>query len=182
MPGNLNRAVILTNCSLFIAMMAVFSWISLPIPLPFFPVPITLQTLAVLLAGAVMKRHGIIAVLLYLLLGCLGLPVFHNGMAGAGVLLGPTGGFLLGFIPAVLVVGLAYEQGRREIRIAGLILSTALIYVCGILWLTASTGMTLSAAIMAGMVPFLPGDAVKGAAAYLIAARLEQRPEWPAFR
>lgn len=182
MSGNLNRAIILTNSSLFIAMIAVFSWISIPIPLPLFPVPITLQTLAVLLAGAVMKRHAIIAITLYLVLGGLGLPVFHNGMAGLGVLFGPTGGFLIGFIPAVLITGLAYEYSRREIRILGLILATGLIYGFGIVWLIISTGMALPAALMAGMIPFLPGDAVKVAATYLIAARLEQRPEWPAMR
>lgn len=182
MLGNLNRAIILTNSSLFIALITVFSWISIPIPIPLFPVPVTLQTLAVLLAAAVMKRHAIIPVLLYLVLGVLGLPVFHNGMAGLGVLFGPTGGYLIGFIPAVLVAGIAYESARREVRITGLILATALIYLCGISWLIISTGMSAPAAIISGMIPFLPGDVVKGAAVYLIAARLENYLEWPARR
>jgi biotin transport system substrate-specific component len=181
MPGNLDRAVILTYSSLFIAMIAVFSWISIPIPLPFFPVPVTLQTLAVLLAGAVMKRQGVIAVALYLVLGALGLPVFHNGMAGLGVLFGPTGGFLIGFIPAVLVTGLAYEKSRRGIRIFGLALATMLIYLFGLVWLIFSTGMAVPAALVAGMIPFLPGDAIKGAAAYYIAGRLEQHNTVPAI-
>ena len=182
MPGNLNRAITLTNSSLFIAMIAVFSWISIPIPIPLFPVPVTLQTLAVLLAGAVMKRQAIIAVMLYLLLGGLGLPVFHNGMAGLGVLFGPTGGYLIGFIPAVLVTGLAFEYTRKEIRVIGLVLATGLIYLFGLTWLIISTGMAVPAALMAGMVPFLPGDVLKGAVVYLIAARLDQHPEWPAMR
>lgn len=182
MSGNLNRASILTNSSLFIAMIAVFSWISIPIPLPLFPVPVTLQTLAVLLTGVVMKRHAIVAVTLYLVLGVLGLPVFHNGMAGLGVLFGPTGGFLIGFIPAALVTGLAFENTRGSIRISGLILATGLIYLFGLVWLIISTGMSVPAAMMAGMIPFLPGDAVKVAATYYIALRLEQHPEWPAMR
>ena len=182
MLGNLNHSIIITNSSLFIALIAVFSWISIPIPIPLFPVPVTLQTLAVLLAAAVMKRHAIIPVLLYLILGSLGLPVFHNGMAGLGVVLGPTGGYLLGFIPAVLVAGFAYENSRREVRIIGLILATLLIYLFGITWLVFSTGMSAPAALISGMVPFLPGDVVKGIAVYLIAARLEKYPDWPAVR
>jgi len=182
MFGNLNRAIILTNSSFFVALIAVFSWISIPIPLPFFPVPVTLQTLAVLLAAAVMKRQAIIPVLLYLMIGALGLPVFHNGMAGLGVIFGPTGGFLIGFIPAVLAAGIAYEYASREIRITGIVLATACIYLFGIAWLIFSTGMSASAALVAGMIPFLPGDLIKGVAVYLIAARLERTPQWPALR
>ena len=182
MSGDLHRAVILTNSSLFIALITVFSWISIPIPIPLFPVPVTLQTLAVLLAGAVMRRYAIIPVMLYLILGGLGLPVFHNGMAGIGVLFGPTGGYLIGFIPAVLVAGLAYEYSNRWVRITGLLLATAFIYIFGLSWLIFSTGMSVSAAIVAGMIPFLPGDAVKGFVTYLIASRLQKYPEWPARR
>ena len=182
MFGNLNRATILTNSSFFVALIAVFSWISIPIPLPFFPVPVTLQTLAVLLAAAVMKRQAIIPVLLYLVLGALGLPVFHNGMAGLGVIFGPTGGYLIGFIPAVLAAGVAYEHASRKIRIAGLVLATAFIYLFGISWLILSTGMSASAALISGMIPFLPGDLIKGVAVYLITARLETTPQWPDLR
>lgn len=179
MLGNLNRAIILTNSSLFIALIAVFSWISIPIPIPFFPVPVTLQTLAVLLSAAVMKRYAIIPILLYLVLGFLGLPIFHNGMAGLGVLFGPTGGFLIGFIPAVLVTGFAYEYTQPEIRIIGLVIATGLIYLFGIAWLVLSTGMSVSTALFTGMIPFLPGDAIKVIAVYLIAKRLEHYIEWP---
>jgi biotin transport system substrate-specific component len=180
MFGNLDRAATLTNSSLFVALIAVFSWISIPIPLPIFPVPVTLQTLAVLLAAAVMKRQAIIPLLLYLVLGALGLPVFHNGMAGLGVIFGPTGGYLIGFIPAVLAAGIAYEHASREIRISGLILATAFIYLFGIIWLVLSTGMSINAALVSGMIPFLPGDLIKGVAVYVIAARLEKNPQCPA--
>jgi len=180
MFGNLDRAATLTNSSLFVALIAVFSWISIPIPLPIFPVPVTLQTLAVLLAAAVMKRQAIIPLLLYLVLGALGLPVFHNGMAGLGVIFGPTGGYLIGFIPAVLAAGIAYEHASREIRIAGLILATAFIYLFGIIWLVLSTGMSINAALVSGMIPFLPGDFIKGIAVYVIVARLEKTPQCPA--
>jgi biotin transport system substrate-specific component len=182
MSGNQNRASILTSSSLFIALIAVFSWISLPIPIPLFPVPVTLQTLAVLLAGIVMKRYAVCPVLLYLVLGAFGLPVFHNGMSGLGVLFGPTGGYLVGFVPAALISGLGYESARKEIAICSLILATGVIYLTGIGWLVLSTGMAVQAAIVSGMLPFLPGDLLKGIAAYLIGLRLRAYDSWPLRR
>ena len=116
----IHRARILAYSGTFIALIAAGSWISIPLP----PVPLTLQTLFVLLSGIVMKRYAVIPVGLYVLLGAAGLPVFHNGTAGLGVLLGPTGGFLLGFIPAALIVGLAYERQSAKIRVLGLIAAT----------------------------------------------------------
>ena len=86
--------------------------------------PFTLQTLFVLLAGIVMKRYAVIPVSLYVILGALGLPLFHNGIAGVGVLLGPTGGYLTGFIVAALMTGLAYETRRVSVRICGLVSAT----------------------------------------------------------
>ena len=102
---------------------------------PFIPVPFTLQTLFVLLTGAVMKRYGAVPVALYILLGTLGLPLFHNGMTGPGVLLGPTGGYLIGFVFAALVVGLAYERKEKYLHIAGIALGTVIIYLFGVAWL-----------------------------------------------
>ena len=101
-----HRAQILAYSGTFVALIAAGSWISIPLP----PVPLTLQTLFVLLAGVVMRRYAVIPVGLYVLLGAANLPIFHNGTAGLGVLLGPTGGFLIGFVPAALITGLAYEQ------------------------------------------------------------------------
>ncbi|MDD5188946.1 MAG: biotin transporter BioY, partial [Methanoregula sp.] len=102
MFGDLQRSRIVAYSAAFVALITMGSWVSIP----FFPVPITLQTLFVLLSGAVMKRYAVIPVSLYILFGAIGLPVFHNGIAGIGVLLGPTGGYLLGFLPVALIVGL----------------------------------------------------------------------------
>ena len=168
MFGDIDRARVVALSATFIGLIAIGSWISIP----FIPVPLTLQTLFILLAGCIMRRFAIIPVTLYVLLGAAGLPLFHNGMAGVGVLLGPTGGFLLGFIPAALITGLAYEQPRRAIRIAGLAASTGMIYLCGIAWMAFSTGMGLAPAALIGMVPFIPGDAVKAYAAYRIAEQV----------
>ncbi|GLI46230.1 biotin transporter BioY [Methanoculleus bourgensis] len=163
-----HRAQILAYSGTFIALIAAGSWISIPLP----PVPLTLQTLFVLLAGVVMQRYAVIPVGLYVLLGAANLPVFHNGTAGLGVLLGPTGGFLLGFIPAALVAGLAYEHESPKIRVAGLIAATCTIYLFGVVWLAWSASISLLQAVLIGVAPFLIGDAVKAAAAYAIGKRV----------
>lgn len=164
-----NRATLISYSATFIALIAAGSWISIP----FIPVPLTLQTFFVLLAGIVMRRHAIIPVILYLVLGALNLPVFHNGTAGIGILLGPTGGFLIGFIPAAILAGLAYERENRHIRIAGLVLASAMIYLFGVFWLSYSASIPLLEATLLGMAPFVLGDAVKLFAAYKIGKRLE---------
>jgi biotin transport system substrate-specific component len=171
MFGDPQRSAIIAYTSVFIGLIAVGGWISIP----FIPVPLTLQTFFVLLAGTVMKRFAIIPAALYILCGALSLPVFHNGTAGIGVLLGPTGGYIVGFVPAALVVGIAYEGSGAARRITGLVLGTSLIYACGVIWLSLSTGLPLGMAVVIGILPFLPGDVVKIVAVYMIADRLQSR-------
>jgi biotin transport system substrate-specific component len=89
-----------------------------------------------------------------------------------GVLLGPSGGFLAGFIPAAAVAGLAYEKRSRVLRIAGLAAGTGIIYACGVAWLLLSAGISLPAAVLIGVLPFLPGDILKGAGVFLLGERL----------
>jgi biotin transport system substrate-specific component len=120
----------------------------------------------------IMKRYAVIPVSLYVLLGALGLPVFHSGVAGFGILLGPTGGYLFGFICAALVVGFAYEYTHVTIRISGLLAGTCIIYICGIVWLMYSLGVGLIPAFVAGVLPFMPGEVFKVYAAYAIEKRL----------
>jgi len=163
-----HRAQILAYSGTFIALIAAGSWISIPLP----PVPLTLQTLFVLLAGVVMKRYAVIPVALYVLLGAMSLPVFHNGTAGLGVLLGPTGGFLVGFVPAALITGLAYEHESPKCRITGLIVATCVTYLFGAVWLSYSASLSLLQAILIGVAPFIIGGAVKVAAAYTIGKRV----------
>ena len=168
MFGDLQRSRIIAYSAAFIGLIALGSWISVPVG----NIPFTLQTLFVLLAGIVMHRYGAIPVLLYVVLGILGLPVFHNGMAGIGVLLGPTGGYLIGFIFAGLVAGLAYEHTSRIIRIFGLVFATFLIYLFGLAWLMYSLELGFIAAVITGVLPFIPGCAIKAAVAYVIGERL----------
>jgi len=169
MPGTPSRPLLIAETAAFTSLMALGAWVSIP----FLPVPLTLQTLFVILAGAVMGRSGVYPTSLYVLMGVLNIPVFHNGMAGIGVLLGPTGGYIVGFIPGSLVTGIAYEQRRDFIRIAGIGAGLFVIFFIGMMWLSSSTGMSVFASFLIGVLPFLPGDALKGAAVFFIARRLE---------
>jgi biotin transport system substrate-specific component len=168
MFGDLQRSRIIAYSAAFMGLISIGAWVSVP----FFPVPLTLQTLFVLLAGAVMKRYAIIPVSLYVVLGALGLPVFHTGATGFGILLGPTGGYLAGFILAALVVGLFYECRSATMKITGLLAGTGLIYLCGVSWLMYSLSVGFIPAVVSGVLPFIPGDLVKGYAVYKIARRL----------
>jgi len=150
-------------CALFAALTGVGGLIA--IPLPFTPVPITLQTFFTFLAGAILGKYlGALSQVIYLLLGVVGVPVFAKGSSGIGPLLGPTGGYLMGFIPAAFLVGWILE--RREKAPFGLIFLAMVvgliaIYLPGVGWLAWVAGLNLAKAFLLGVLPFLPGDAVK---------------------
>jgi len=142
------------------------------VSVPMLPVPMTLQTLAVVLVGLTAgSRLGAAAVLAYLAQGAAGLPVFAGGAAGLAWLAGPTAGFLWGFVGLAWLAGLAVERGLARGFATTLLATLAvsgLLYVPGVLWLTAATPLDVNGAIAAGMLPFLPGDAVKAVIAALV--------------
>jgi biotin transport system substrate-specific component len=168
MYGDPERTRLIAHTAGFVGLITLGGWLSIP----FVPVPITLQTLFVLLSGAVLKRYGVVPVILYILFGALNIPVFHSGLSGIGVLLGPTGGYILGFIPGVLIIGMAYERSSTAIRIGGIVAANLIIYAVGILWLLYSTGISPLYALVFGMAIFLPGDILKGIVVYATAKRL----------
>lgn len=171
MYGNIEYAKILTRTATFAALISIGGWVSIVVPiLPL--VPFTLQTLFLLLAALVMKRYAVLPAVLYILLGVCNLPVFHNGTAGLGVLLGPTGGYIIGFVPAALIAGLLCEKTFRHAKITGIISASIIIWIFGSAWLSLSTGMPFAAAVMVGVLPFIPGDILKGVAALAIARRV----------
>jgi biotin transport system substrate-specific component len=135
------------------------------IPLPFSPVPVTLQTLAVIATGALLgSRRGAAAILLYLAEGAAGLPVFAFGRSGLAYLAGPTGGYLAGFVAAAFLAGFFSERGwdRSLLRaFAGLAIADLAIYVPGVLWLGAFTGFP--GVLARGLLPFLAADVLKAA-------------------
>ncbi len=144
--------------SLLIALSA-----QLQINLPFSPVPITGQTFAVLLLGALYgSRRGPATVVTYLALGAIGLPVFAGGAFGVARLVGPTAGYLVGFIVAAFVVGLLSERGwdrKPWSTAASMIIGNGIIYLAGVLWLSRFVGW--QAVLSTGFLPFLAGDALK---------------------
>ncbi len=135
----------------------------LRIPLPFSPVPITLQTALVMLAGVTLgAAGGAASQVVYIVAGLAGLPVFA---AGSGALLGPTAGYIIGFIPAAAAVGLVTRGGfRLTTLLPALMMATIIIYAAGVAGLMILTGMSLKAAVVVGVAPFLAGDALKIAA------------------
>lgn len=156
--------------SLMAALIAVGAYIAIPIPIV--PVPIVLQNLFVLLAGLLLgSRWGLASMGLYLLAGSIGLPVFSGGRGGIAHFLGPTGGYLIGFAVEAWLVGFISERfrGRMPVDIAAVVIGTLTVYAFGVPWLKAVTGMEWTRAVLLGMAPFLIGDAIKGAAAVLVA-------------
>ncbi len=133
------------------------------IAIPSWPVPFTLQTLAVTVIGALLgSRRGAAAVLLYLAEGALGLPVFAEWGGGLAHFFGPTGGYLIGFVPAAYVVGLAFERGLAS-RAPGALLTytvgTAIIFCCGVPWLAYLSDT--QTALRVGFVLFVPAALAK---------------------
>jgi len=152
------------------------------IPLPFSPVPITGQTFAVLVVGMLLGRwRGTAAVFVYLAEGVLGLPVFAGGVAGLAKIAGPTGGYLVSFVPAAFLVGYLAEKGwdrKVSTTFFAMILGNIVIFGFGALWLAKFVG--INQAISLGVLPFLAGDVVKIGLATIVlpgAWKLLQRSE-----
>ncbi|MEE9167714.1 MAG: biotin transporter BioY [Candidatus Neomarinimicrobiota bacterium] len=152
--------------SLFIALLS-----QIKISLPFTPVPITGQTLGVLLTGAMLGRtRGVAAIVVYLCEGLVGLPVFAGGAFGFTHMLGPTGGYLFGFIPGAFITGLLAEKGwdrKTGTTILAMVLGNLAILSVGLFWLAPFTG--IDRLLELGFLPFIPGEIVKiGLAAVLL--------------
>ena len=171
------QAIDLAYVAVCAALMAVCSWISIPATVPF-----TLQTFAVFCSlGLLGGRRGTAAILVYLLLGALGVPVFAGFSGGIGILFGTTGGYLLGFI----LMGLVYWLGERlsmdsrNIRIISMVLGLLLCYAFGTAWFMfvyarQAGAIALGTALAWCVVPFLLPDLVKMALALLLSGRLRK--------
>ncbi len=170
----LRDGLLILTGSLLVALLA-----QVKIPLPFTPVPITGQTFAVLLVGGALgSRRGVASLLVYLAAGAVGLPVFAGGAAGALVLVGPTGGYLIGFIAAAYLVGRLAERGldrRFFTALAVFLAGEVVIYLFGLPWLSVYVGVRQ--ALADGLFPFLIGDAIK-----LLAAALALPTAWKLAR
>lgn len=152
--------------SIIIALSAQASFYLLGHPM----VPVTGQTFGVLLVGAMLgSRRGPLSVLVYLGQGAVGLPVFAGAGGGLSVLLGPTAGYLIGFVPAAAAVGFLAERGwdrGLHTTLLAMLIGNAIIYIVGVLWLSLSVGF--DSALTHGMYPFLLGDSLKIALASVV--------------
>lgn len=167
------RAICFTG--MFAAVTAVLSILAIPTP---WGVPFTLQTFSVALCGYVLGwKYGTASTALYVLLGLVGVPVYAGMKAGLGVLFGPTGGYLFGFILMTLLCGLAqecFDKAKRRLPAAGLLISISVLglaccHIPGIIQLKFVMDMEWGAAAMAGSVPYLLKDVLSVAGAYLVA-------------
>ena len=166
-----NQLRMMVYASLFAALTAIGAFLAIPIG----PVPIVLQNMFVYLAGLMLGgRWGLASVGVYLLAGACGLPVFAGGLGGIGRFIGPTGGYLVGYLPAVFIIGkMSQKQNPRMVSdVLAMICGTLLLYACGVSWLKIVTGMSPAKALALGMIPFLIGDALKIVAAAAIAKAL----------
>ena len=157
--------------ALFVALIACGAFIAIPVG----PVPIVLQNMFVLLAGLMLGPvWGLACIGIYLIVGLAGLPVFATGTAGVGKLFGPTGGYLLGYLPAVAVTAVVSRALKKTFAgdLAALVLGDLIVFGIGVPWLKVITGMSWSNALAVGMYPFLIGDGFKVVAAALIAKKL----------
>lgn len=148
------------------------------IPLPFTPVPITLQTFFVLLSGLILgARLGSLTQTIYLVLGICGLPIFASGFSGISYLFGPTGGYVLGFVIVSFMVGrLTRLTNPSLLNITAVtILGSLLILISGSAWLIVGFHFSPYQAFFAGVVPFLTGDILKSAFASVIYFNLQKK-------
>jgi biotin transport system substrate-specific component len=157
-PTRVRHAALIIAGALFVALSA-------QIVIPTEPVPFTAQTLGVLVVGGALGfRRGVLALLLYLVVGALGLGVFAEGASGVAKILGATGGYLIGFVVAAAIVGRLAELGwDRHIggSLAAMAIGTAVIYAIGVPWLKVTLGIPWETAVAEGMTKFLLWDAAK---------------------
>lgn len=146
--------------SMMAALMAIGAYLHIPIG----PVPLVLTNLFVLLSGLLLGgRWGLISATLYLFVGAMGMPVFYGGKGGLAHLIGPTGGYLFGFLFSAGIVGFISDRFHSSLPgdIIAVMIGSLIIYAFGVPWLKMMTKISWDKAYMIGMIPFLPGDALK---------------------
>ena len=164
---------------LFVAIMAICSWIS--IPLPFTQVPINLAILGVLLAGGLLgSKYGALSLIIYILIGAVGVPVFASFGAGLGTLAGPTGGYIVGYILCSAVAGIGSSVTSKAakhptLRLAFFMaLGVLACYAFGTIWCVILMKTSLWVGLVSCVFPFIPLDAIKIAGALFLVKRLHK--------
>ena len=156
------------------ALMTAVLCILCPVSVPIGPVPVSLSVFVIFIALYVLGwKMGTAAVALYILMGAVGLPVFSGFTGGIQKLLGPTGGYIAGYIPMALLAGIVIEKCRADVKkcwicVLAMELSVWVLYLMGTAWLAHAAGMTFRAALGAGVLPFIAVDLAKIIAAALV--------------
>ncbi|WMJ80741.1 biotin transporter BioY [Clostridium sp. MB40-C1] len=161
--------------AMFAAIISVLGYVI--IPLPFSPVPITAQTLAVMLAGCVLTPiQAGLSISTFLFLGIIGIPVFSGGRAGIGVIAGPTGGYLIGFLIGTIVISLIKGKGDSIVRLifSSILGGIIIVYLIGVPWLGKVSGIGVYKAFISGALPFIWGDLFKALAAGFIGRKINK--------
>ena len=166
----LNKLIV---CALFTGIIVVFSQIIFPVNI----IPISLTSLAVMICGGVLGwKMGFLTLFLYILMGTIGLPVFAGFKGGLGVLLGPTGGFIIGYLVIAVLSGVAFRKQRSGlITVLMLCFANIICYIIGTLWYMLITNSGFISAISVCVLPFVMGDALKVAMAYPVIVRIKKR-------
>lgn len=174
----MDKRRISVRATVFVAVMAAVMCVFAPLSIPMGAVPLSLATLAVYLDGALLGRaKGCAAVVVYILIGLVGVPVFSGFIGGFAAVTGITGGYIIGYIPCAYITALFTQRfgGRIWAMAAGMALGTAALYALGTAWYMLLTGVEIAAALAACVIPFLAGDAVKIAAACALAVPLRKK-------
>ncbi|MDT3700417.1 MAG: biotin transporter BioY [Thermincola sp.] len=161
-----------TFAALFTSIIYVLGFVT--IPLPFSPVPITGQTLGVMLAGSMLTvRQAALSLGAFLLLGTAGVPFFAGGVGGLGIIAGPRGGYLVGFLFGAIIIALlkGKENNIFRLGLANIIGGIVVIYIFGVIWLSHVMDLTLVKGFAVGALPYLPGDFIKVVIAVAVSAK-----------
>ena len=171
------RTIDMIYVGLSAALIALGAWIAIPVG----DIPITLQTLMIcLVSGLFGMKRGTLSVLIYIILGAIGVPVFSNFKAGLGVLAGPTGGYIVGFVFTALIVGLVSDKmkGRLWAVAIAMVVGIAVCYMFGTAWfyvfMQSKKAVTLSYILGLCVVPYIVPDVVKTAFACVLVSRLKK--------
>lgn len=168
---------ITTQQMALVAIMTALTCILAPFSLPIGPVPISLTNLVIYFSLYLLGwKLGTLSYVIYLLIGLVGVPVFSGFTAGPAKLFGPTGGYLIGFIPMAIIAGIVIDKfSQRWIQILGMIVGTAICYAFGTAWFCVQAGYTVSAALAVCVIPFIPADLIKMVIAMIIGPEIRKR-------
>ena len=162
----------ITITAIFTALTAILAQIS--IPLPFSPVPITFQVMAVYISAIILgSRLGTLSQIIYILVGAIGIPIFVNFQGGLNVVFGPSGGYLISYPIVAFIVGKISDKSLSYIQSAAVLIASLLLcYGMGVIQLSFITNITIKKALVIGVLPFIPLDVIKITLAYLLGNRV----------